>query len=142
MQRSYGQPVQADTTASEHKYQSKNLFTQREKTAFLQLRKIAERFGYTVFTKVWLFDLIEPSSFTDKPKIAQYKIQAKHVDFVLCDDQFKARYVIELDDASHDRPDRIERDRFVDCVLTSAGYKVLHTRNIDEIEILLFLGII
>lgn len=140
--QSYGQPVKAEANVTEHKYQSKDLFTQRERAAFTQIRKVAERFGYTVFTKVRLFDLIEPSSFTDKPKVAQYKIQAKHVDFVLCDDQLRAKFVIELDDSTHDRPDRIERDRFVDSVLTSAGYKVLHTRTVDDIEILLFIGII
>ena len=127
---------------SNHIYQNKSVFTEREKFAFARLRSITEKHGYSVLAKVRLFDLIEPSFLTDNKKVAQYKIQAKHVDFVLCDDQLKAKYVIELDDSTHDRPDRIERDRFVDSVLTSAGYKVLHTRNVDEIEILLFIGII
>ena len=124
-----------------HIYQNKNVFTEREKFAFAQLKSIVERHGYSVLDKVRLFDLIEPSFLTDNKKVAQYKIQSKHVDFVLCNTELKAQHVIELDDATHDRPDRIERDRFVDSALEMAGYNVLHTREINENEILRFIGI-
>lgn len=124
-----------------HIYQNKSVFTEREKFAFAQLKNIVERHGYSVLTKVRLFDLIEPSFLTDNKKVAQYKIQSKHVDFVLCNNELKAQHVIELDDATHDRPDRIERDRFVDSALEMAGYNVLHTREINENEILRFIGI-
>ena len=70
-----------------------------------------------------------------------YRIQAKHVDFVICDEKLVAKYIIELDDNSHNAPDRIQRDLFVDAVLTKTGYKVLHTRAIDENQILRFIGI-
>ena len=50
------------------------------------------------------------------------KIDQKHVDFLLCDPTtMKPRLGIELDDASHGRADRVERDRFVDRVLEAAG---------------------
>lgn len=61
-----------------------------------------------------------------------YKIQAKHVDFVLCDAKLVARWVIELDDTSHRRADRAERDTFVDEVLMSTGYTILHMDSFDE----------
>lgn len=58
-----------------------------------------------------------------------YRIQAKTVDFVLCDLSSTApRLVIELDDSSHDRPDRQQRDAFVDDVLASVGLPILHVR--------------
>lgn len=136
--------VQQNRTKSsdcEYSYQSRSVFSEREKSAFAQIKDIVEKYGYTVLAKVRLFDLVEPSYLTDNKKVAQYKIQAKHVDFVLCDSALKARYIIELDDATHDRPDRIERDRFVDSVLEMSGYRVLHTRNINEDEILHFIGI-
>ena len=82
-----------------------------------------------MLSKVRLFDLIEPLDKTDKG--AQWKIQAKHVDFVLCDKSLVARYIIELGDKSHERDDRIERDAFVLTVLRNCGYKVLITKNID-----------
>ena len=67
-----------------------------------------------------------------KYKTYFYKIQAKHVDFVLCDAKLVARWVIELDDTSHRRADRAERDTFVDEVLMSTGYTILHMDSFDE----------
>lgn len=128
-------------TENKYTYQNRSVFSEREKAAFAQIKNIVEQYGYTVLAKVRLFDLVEPSRWTDNRKVAQYKIQSKHVDFVLCDSALKARYVIELDDATHDRPDRMERDRFVDSVLKMSGYSVLHTRSISEDEILHFIGI-
>lgn len=50
------------------------------------------------------------------------KINRKHVDFLLCDARtLKPRLAIELDDASHKREDRMERDDFVDEVFSTAG---------------------
>ena len=57
----------------------------------------------------------------------QNKIQSKHVDFVLCAvDTMTPKLVIELDDKSHDRADRKERDDFVDKAFAAAGMEVLH----------------
>lgn len=39
--------------------------------------------------------------------------------------------IVELDDSSHNRQDRKERDDFVDLILRSVGYKVIHTKYID-----------
>ena len=45
----------------------------------------------------------------------QNKIQSKHVDFLVCDAKtMTPRLAIELDDKSHERADRMERDEFVD----------------------------
>lgn len=38
------------------------------------------------------------------------------------------RLVVELDDASHSRPDRQRRDAFVDAALAAAGLPILHVR--------------
>ena len=62
-------------------------------------------------------------------------MQAKHVDFVLCDTKLVARYIIELDDNSHNAPDRAERDQFVDSVLQAVGYRVLRLNAFDEAKI-------
>ena len=65
-------------------------------------------------------------------KSTEIQVQAKHVDFVLCDSKLVARYIIELDDSSHNAPDRTERDQFVDRVLQAVGYKVLRLNAFDE----------
>lgn len=59
----------------------------------------------------------------------QNKIQSKHVDFLLCSEQTMApKLAIELDDKSHARADRIERDEFVDQAFAAAGLDVLHVK--------------
>ncbi len=113
-------------------YQRKWMFTYNEKTAYNKLKPIAEELGYTVFAKVRLLDLLEPVRGTPKYKTYFYKIQAKHVDFVLCDRKLVARYIIELDDESHQRRDRQLRDQFVDEVVESVGYKIIHVPYITD----------
>jgi len=50
------------------------------------------------------------------------KIDRKHVDFLICDPAtMKPRCGVELDDTSHSRRDRQQRDEFVDKVFEAAG---------------------
>lgn len=113
-------------------YQKRWLFTYNEKDAYNKLKPIAQELGYTIFAKVRLLDLLEPVKGNPKYKTYFYKIQAKHVDFVLCDAKLVARYIIELDDSSHDTEDRKKRDEFVDKVVTSVGYQIIHVRTITD----------
>lgn len=54
------------------------------------------------------------------------KVDRKHVDFLLCDPgTMKPRCGIELDDSSHERRDRQERDQFVDEVFKVAKLPLL-----------------
>lgn len=113
-------------------YQKRWLFSYNEKDAYAKLKPIADELGLTIFAKVRLLDLLEPTKGNPKYKTYFYKVQAKHVDFVLCDEKLVARYIIELDDSSHDTEDRKKRDSFVDEVLTSVGYKIIHVRSITD----------
>ncbi len=115
-------------------YKPKWLFTYNEKPIFHQLCDFAQKYNMICLAKVRLFDLIEPRNKCDKT--ARYKIQAKHVDFVLCTKNLVAKLIIELDDNSHKSRNREERDRFVDEVLTACGYKVIRINafNKEELE--------
>lgn len=113
-------------------YQKSWLFSYNEKDAYQKLLPIAQELGYTVFAKVRLLDLLEPVKGNPKYKTYFYKVQAKHVDFVLCDQKLVARYIIELDDNSHNAADRKQRDNFVDEVITSVGYKIIRVKAITE----------
>jgi very-short-patch-repair endonuclease len=54
------------------------------------------------------------------------KIDRKHVDFLICDpNTMLPRLGVELDDASHGRRDRQQRDEFVDRVFKAAGLPLL-----------------
>lgn len=55
------------------------------------------------------------------------KIDRKHVDFLLCNSATMQPILgLELDDSSHQRQDRQERDAFVDGVFNAAGLPILH----------------
>ena len=56
----------------------------------------------------------------------------KHVDFVVCDENMRVKVIVELDDSSHNNKARKERDSFVDLILISVGYKIIHTKYITD----------
>lgn len=111
-------------------YQARYLLTKNEWRAFKDLQRITDIKEYMICPKVRLLDIIEPVKSHKKYMTLFYKVQSKHVDFVICDRNAYIKAVIELDDSSHDRVDRMERDQFVDEILNSIGYKVIHTRTI------------
>ena len=98
---------------------------------------MAEEFGLQIFTKIRLADLIVPKPKAENPFWMECfnKIKAKHIDFALADDETCIVALIELDDTSHARADRVERDDFVNAVLENTGYTLLRTYgDLDVIE--------
>lgn len=125
-------PNQIEINEYNNSYQPKYLLTLHEKTQFNKIINWARSKNLYVFTKVRLADLIEPRNGQINFKSLFWKIQAKHIDFVICDKNIKVICVIELQDSSHYRPDRIERDLFVKEVLEACGYKFIQTHSITE----------
>lgn len=113
-------------------YQKKHLLTKNEYREYMKLRQYATNRGLLICPKVRLLDIIEPRKGEKNYKSLFYKVQAKHVDFVICDQNLRIKAILELDDNSHNQKDRQERDAFVDQILTSVGYKVIHVHAITE----------
>lgn len=109
-------------------YQARQLLTKRELQEYLKLKQYADTNGWLICPKVRLFDLIEPKK--GKNQALVNKIQSKHVDFVLVDQSMNVIGVLELDDSTHDRADRKERDSFVREALEGAGITMIQTRSI------------
>lgn len=71
------------------------------------------------------------------------KIDRKHVDFLLCNPtSMRPIAGVELDDASHQRADRQDRDGFIDSVFKAAGLPIIHVPvrrdyNVNELAALL-----
>lgn len=121
-------------TASEAvQYQAKYLLTKYEWKNYIGLRSYAAAHDLIICPKIRLADLVEPKKGTTGKEWHKLfnRIKAKHVDFVLCDPDMRVKLIIELDDSSHDRQDRKERDAFVDAVLTGASYQICHLPRID-----------
>ena len=81
-----------------------------------------------IFSKVKLSDLFYAKT-GDYGKNRSYtnRIDRKHVDFLLCDSKtLKPLLGIELDDKSHQRADRQERDDFVNNVFQVAKLPLIH----------------
>ncbi|MBO8170871.1 MAG: DUF2726 domain-containing protein [Bacillaceae bacterium] len=87
--------------------------------------------------KVSLQDIFFVNVANNSDRTAYYnKISRKHVDFLLCSvETLKPICGIELDDRSHQRSDRLERDRFVDRVFHSAGLKLIRFKNQSAYQI-------
>ena len=59
----------------------------------------------------------------------QNKVKQRSIDFLVCDRRtLRPLVAIELDDASHDAPDRQRRDAEVDRLFAAAGLPLVHVR--------------
>lgn len=104
------------------------LFTPAERS-FLGVLEQALDSSYRVFGKVRLGDIVKPVEGLTRSKqtTARNRINRKHVDFVICAAADLAVVgVLELDDKSHGREDRAERDDLVDQALAMARIPVIH----------------
>lgn len=130
---------ESQSTTERLPYRRKDwLFTKAERSFFGVLEQVVAS-KFRIFAKVRLSDLLWLPKNCDKRQSHQNRINLKHVDFVLCTvDEVQPILVIELDDSSHDRGDRKERDGFLDSALAAAGIPILHVRaqqayRVDEL---------
>lgn len=101
------------------------LFSKAEKSFYLVLRGCVPE-GYVLFAKVRLSDVLNVASGTANRQSHANRIDRKHVDFLICDQQWlEPRLAIELDDRSHERDARRERDSFLERACAAAGLKLL-----------------
>lgn len=114
------------------------LVTKAELRFYRSLRK-AVLDDWEIFAMVRIADLLRVDSGARNRRSWLNKILAKHIDFVLCHPgSLEPVLCIELDDSSHQRKDRQERDAFVDHAFESAGLPLLRfpvQSNYDANEI-------
>lgn len=103
------------------------LLTPAECSFFGVLEQVAGS-QFRLFAKVRLADIVKPAQRDNRSRrqAALNRITSKHVDFVLCNKKgFHIVGIIELDDKSHRRADREDRDDFLDAALQQAGIPIL-----------------
>lgn len=88
-----------------------SILTFPERTIFSLLKTLEYR-GVHIFCKIRLADIfaVKKSRFTPEGQAAFNRIAQKHVDFLLTDNEGKPVAAIEVDDSSHQQPERITRD--------------------------------
>ena len=107
-------------------YRRKDFLLSRAERSFFGVLQQVVADQYLVFAMVRLADLVYIARGTEKRQSHFNRIQSKHIDSVLCDkNAVRPLLAIELDDSSHKRNDRRDRDSFVDSALQAAGLPLL-----------------
>jgi len=112
-------------------YQSKEVLCSPAERSFMgALDKIVGN-GYRIFAKVRLADIVEVNKglSSSARQSAFNRISRKHLDFVICDSRdLSIVGAVELDDKSHRKTGRQERDQFLDKALEAAGVPILRIK--------------
>lgn len=114
-------------------YERKGPLLTKTELHFYRALKLAVKDRWSVMAMVRIADLLKVRSQTPKSLAWFNRIACKHIDFVLCDPEtMEPKAGIELDDSSHQRADRIERDQFVDQAFAAAKFPLI--RIVPESE--------
>lgn len=112
-------------TSPAHTYRLRDDFLSPAEANLLRVLRDAAGDWALICPKVRLADLVY-APHQEERRAAFNRVSRKHLDFVLCDAQtLRPSLAIELDDRSHERPDRRERDVFIDQVLDGVGLPLL-----------------
>ncbi len=116
----------ADPEPDPYPFRVRDDFLSRAEQSFYMVLRNMMGDHLVICPKVSLGDLF----YVTKPnenKGVRNRIDRKHVDFLICEPKtMKPRFAIELDDSSHQRADREERDEFVNSVFNAADLPLLH----------------
>jgi very-short-patch-repair endonuclease len=121
------------------------LFTPAERS-FLGMLEQAVDGKLRIMGKVRLADIVKVKNGNNKSarQKAFNRIQSKHVDFLACDTAtLGVKFVVELDDKSHNQSERQDRDEVKDKILAAAKIPVFHFKakrayTIQELQNVLF----
>lgn len=124
---------------------NKQLFSPAERSFFGILNQ-AVKGEAVVLGKVRVADIINPAKGLSRSnwQKAFNRISSKHFDYVICSpDRLSVVSVVELDDKSHSKGKRAERDRFIEGACSAAGitlhrFKAAASYNIAEVREVLF----
>ena len=110
----------------DYPYEKKSSVMSRNEQEFYRALLRAAGNEYDVFGMVRMADLLSVRSGVAKRQSWQNRINCKHIDFVLCEMSTQEPVLaIEVDDRSHERRDRRDRDYFVDRAFDAAGLPLL-----------------
>ena len=103
-------------------YRLQKDFLSPAELTFYKVMHLAVGDAFAICPKVKLADIFYVANQNDNYGLVN-KIARKHIDFLLCDiATMKPLLGVELDDKSHDRKSRLERDFFVEDVFEAARF--------------------
>jgi very-short-patch-repair endonuclease len=119
-----------------YQYKRRNFFMSRAEHECYDALIAAVGKDYYIFAQVHLSTLVDHTIRGQNWRAAFAHINGKSVDFVLCDKvNITPKLAIELDDRSHERPDRQERDWEVERILKEANVPLLRIENREAFDL-------
>ena len=135
----FGSTSADGTSTDAFPYRRKDYLLSKAERSFFGVLQDAVGDQYLIFAMVRLADLIYIPRGTESRQSHLNRIISKHIDFVLCDPKtVRPLLAIELDDSSHNRADRKDRDAFVNDALDAADLPLLRVparRGYNEKEL-------
>lgn len=123
-------------TKEEYHYQPKKFFMTRAEHECFDALVEAVGDQYHVLAQVHLNSIVDHKVTGQNWKAAFRHISQKSVDFVLCDkDYLSPKLAIELDDKTHERPERMLRDAEVERILKDAKVPLLRLENHGSFDV-------
>jgi len=120
----------SEEVKAKYRYTRKNFFLTRAEHECYDALVEAVGQEYRIFAQVHLPTLVDHAIRGQDWRAALAHINRKSVDFVLCDKAYiSPKLAIELDDKSHERQDRQNRDQEVERILNEAGLPLLRIEN-------------
>jgi Protein of unknown function (DUF2726)/Topoisomerase DNA binding C4 zinc finger len=116
---------------NEFPYQKIRTFLSPAERSFLGVLEKSLGGDYRVFSKIRLADVVKAKNGLSRAagQRAFNSISAKHVDFLICNSSdMSVMGAIELDDRTHDNPQRVRRDLFVDKVFEASQIPLLRVK--------------
>ena len=110
------------------------IMTSEELKFYKLLKSITNKYNLIIFTQVSLYAIIKSNNIKDFNKI-----KSKSIDYVITDNNGKIKFCIELDDESHLKENRQERDKFINELLKQIRIKLIRIPkqnfyNLQELE--------
>jgi len=110
------------------------LLTENEKKFYNVLFEIINKEEILIQTQVVLYEIIKTKFINDYSSFN--KIKSKSIDYVLVNKNFEILLCIELDDYTHNKSERIQRDNFINSIFEETNIKLLRVsvKQIYDIE--------
>lgn len=114
------------------------LTTKTELEIYKILLEICTKYNLILFTQVVLYEIVQVNEKPFTREYAKYfnKICSKSIDFVIADKETtRIRLCIELDDPTHKKKKRIQRDEFIDKLFEDLQIDLLRIKTCNEYNI-------
>lgn len=109
-------------------YDKRFLLTKAEANFYKYLVQVVDEKNYIIFPKVRIADIVKPKKGLSKKQYNKnfWRTSSKHIDFLIVDKKTYLPIIcIELNDSSHNKKNRKDRDVLVDNIMESAEVPIV-----------------